>query len=102
MRGLARKLAAVLVGFIGTWVTTTLTDLGIGPEEAAHVVSQMEFIVTVAIFAVFMFASEHLLKYIKAIFPGDWADELWRRQAGDQVAGMTKTEAMNTIERGAV
>lgn len=102
MRGLARKLAAVVVGTFGTWAVTALTNLGVSPGDAVAVVGNVEFIIMVGLLALFTFSTEHLLKYVKRWFPGDWADEVWRSQAGDKVGHVPRATAERKIRDGDV
>ena len=101
-RGMARKVAAAIIGAAGTWLVTFFTALGIGPEETASAISNIEFILTLLVFGAITFASEHALKFVKPLFPGDWADEIWRDEVGVVVAPVAKRVAESKIRDGAL
>lgn len=102
LRTIARHIAGAIVGIFGTWLITTMTSLGISPEEAAGAVENIESIIIIGILVALYAITEKGLKLVKPIFPGDWAEEVWKRLAGSKLKGMTSRAAENKIDRGEV
>lgn len=100
IRTVARHIAGAIVGLFGTWLMTTLTGLGISPEEAGEAVSNVESLVVVAVMVALYAVTEKGLKLVKPLFPGEWAEEAWKAHAGDTVAPLEAPDARRHIKAG--
>lgn len=102
MRTLAKKLSAAVIALFAAWLTATLTEFGMTPEDVNTIVLSLETVLFGIFMVVIYFLSDVLLAKVKSVFPGDWAEQFWRNQAGEQVKPLTKNAAEVKIEQGQI
>lgn len=102
MRTIAKKLVAALLALIVGPIIAGLVGLGVSQEDAMIVVGNLESILTILIMALLYFGSDELLSRVKKLFPGSWAEVVWRDQAADKVKPLQAETAARKIEAGQV
>lgn len=102
MRTFARHLAGVVMAGIGGWITSLLIGAGMGPDDVEAALTAIETIIMVVAMLLFYAFTEKGLKFVKRLFPGEWAEEIWKEHAGEAVDSLTKSTAESKIRQGQV